>query len=83
MAIKYLTYAAVAVVGAVVVNHPGGEATVRHYPDGHAEIVSYYGFDASELDPRSKLSRRFSLDSITVASTATATDVIIDGIKAI
>ncbi len=80
MAIKYLTYAAVAVVGAVAVNHPGGEATVKYFPNGHVEIVSFYDVNLDEIDPRSRLSRRFKLDTITMATTAD--DVILDGLKA-
>ena len=42
MAIEYLkrplNHAAAAALAAAAVVHPGGEATVRHYPDGHAEI---------------------------------------------
>ncbi len=82
MAIEYLkkplTYTAIMVAGAVVVNHPGGEATVRHYPDGHVEIASSFHVDSIKIDSRARLSRQFSLGSMTMF----ATDLI-EGIKAI
>ncbi len=80
MAIKYLTYAAVAVVGISAVKNPGGEAPVRHYPDGRVEIGSIFEIDLNKIDPNERLSRQYLLDNVTLVSSATA---IIDGIKVI
>ena len=80
MSVKYLTYVATAVIGIVAVKHPGGEAPVRHYPDGHAEIGSFYEVDLSEIDPNERLSRRYRLDSVTLASSATAVSTLIKAV---
>jgi hypothetical protein len=80
MSVKYLTYVATAVIGTVAVKHPGGEAPVRHYPDGHAEIGSFYEVDLSEIDPNERLSRRYRLDSVTLASSATAVSTLIKAV---
>ena len=85
MAIEYLksplSYAAVAVIGALAVVHPGGEATVKHYPDGHVEIASYFDIDLNMIDPVSRVSQRILPGRVTTASTAF--DAIIDDVKAI
>ena len=77
MSVKYLTYAAAGVIGAVAVIHPGGEAPVRYYPDGHAEIGSFYEFDLSEIDPNKRLVRRYWPGSVTLPSSATAVFTLI------
>ena len=76
----FLSWTAVVVVSATVAKHPGGEAMVEHFPDGHIEIASFFDIDLAHLDPASKASRRVRLDNVTVASTATA-DTIISGIN--
>ncbi len=77
MAIEYLktplTYAAVAVVATVVIKHPGGEATIKHFSDGHVEIVSSFEVDLSEVDRQTRLLRRFSEGTLTTPSSASAT----------
>ena len=77
-----LNVTAAAVIGVVAIYHPGGEATVKYFPDGHVEIASPYEIDLFHLVPGAKASRRFRQDNMTVASSATA-DTIISGINAI
>ena len=81
MAIEYLkrplNHAAAAALAATAVVHPGGEATVRHYPDGHAEIGSVFEFDLSEIDPNERLLRRYWPGSVTLTSSATAVFTLI------
>lgn len=86
MPINYMktpfSWTAAAVLAGVAAYHPGGEASVKYFPDGHAEIATPYEVVLFHLVPGSKASRRFREDNMTLASSATAA-FIISGINAI